>query len=68
MNLIKEYREKLNMTQKDLAEKVNSSVKTIQGIEQNRRRPGGALSIKLFKTLKIPFTKLEFFLNSYTTK
>ena len=68
MNLIKEHREKEKMTQKELALKANVSIKTIQGIEQNRRRPGADLSIKLFKTLKIPMTKLEFFLSSYITK
>ena len=68
MNLIKEKREELNLTQKELAEKLNISLKTIQAIEQFRRKPGQLLTINLFKTLKIPISKLEFFLNQYTTK
>lgn len=68
MNLIKEKRKEKGMTQKDLAKKANISVKTIQAIEQNRRKPGQMLTIKLFKLLKIPITKLEFFLSEYTTK
>ncbi len=68
MNLIKKYREEKGMTQKDLAVKANISLKTIQAIEQSRRKPGQMLTIKLFKILKIPITKLEFFLKEYTTK
>lgn len=68
MNLIKEKREHLNLTQKELAQKLNISIKTIQAIEQGRRRPGQLLTINLFKVLKIPISKLEIFLNQYTTK
>lgn len=68
MNLIKEKREQLNLTQKELAEKLEVSIKTIQAIEQGRRKPGQLLTINLFKLLKIPISKLEFFLKQYTTK
>ena len=68
MNLIKEKRECLNLTQKELAKKVNKSIKTIQAIEQGRRKPGQILTINLFKVLKIPISMIEDFLNQYTTK
>ena len=68
MILIKEYREKLGLTQRELAQKVNKSLKMIQAIEQGKRKPGQMLTIKLFKVLKIPSSKLEFFLQQYTTK
>ena len=68
MNLIKEKREQLGMTQKELARSVNKSVRTIQAIEQCRRKPGQILTINLFKILKIPISKLEIFLRQYTTK
>lgn len=68
MNLIKEKREYLQLTQKELADKLNISIKTVQAIEQGRRKPGQLLTINLFKILKIPISKLEFFLNQYTTK
>ena len=48
MNLIKEKREQLGMTQKELARSVNKSVRTIQAIEQCRRKPGQILTINLF--------------------
>lgn len=68
MNLIKEKREVLKLTQKELAKKVNRSIKTIQAIEQGRRKPGQILTLNLFKVLKIPLSNLETFLNQYTTK
>lgn len=68
MNLIKEKREQLDLTQKELAEKLDISIKTIQAIEQGRRKPGQLLTISLFKVLKIPISKLEIFLSQYTTK
>lgn len=68
MNLIKEKREKCGITQKELAKKVNKSLRTIQAIEQGRRKPGQILTLKLFKILKIPISQLNFFLEQYTTK
>lgn len=68
MNLIKEKRNEKEMTQEELAVKVGCSLKTIQAIEQFRRKPSLSLTIKLFKALKISLTKIEFFLESYTTK
>ena len=68
MNLIKEFREKQGMTQRQLANEANVSIRTIQGIEQNIRKPSTKLILKLFKILKIPLTRLEIFLSSYTTK
>lgn len=68
MNLIKEKRLNKNMTQTELAVKVNCSLKMIQSIEQNIRKPSTVLLLKIFKELKIPISKIEFFLNSYTTK
>lgn len=63
MNIIKEYRTKNNMTQKELADKASVSVKTIQNIEQNFRKPSTKLMMKLFKILKIPLKNIEFFLD-----
>lgn len=68
MNLIKEYRIKNRMTQQELADVASVSIKTIQNIEQNLRKPSTKLMIKLFKILKIPIKSIEFFLNSYITK
>lgn len=67
MNLIKEKREENGLTQKELALKVNKSLKTIQAIEQGKRKPGQILTLNLFKELKIPISKLEIFLEQYTT-
>lgn len=67
MNIIKDYRLKKGWTQKELAYKVDISINMIQAIEQYVRRPGLQLTMKLFKVLKIPITKIEFFLNEYTT-
>lgn len=68
MNIIKEYRLKNNMTQKELANQANISIKTVQSIEQNLRKPSTGLILKLFKLLKIPLNNIEIFLTSYTTK
>lgn len=68
MNIIKEYRIKNDLTQKELADKAEVSVKTIQGIEQNIRKPGTKLMMRLFKILKIPLKNIEFFLDFHTTK
>lgn len=68
LNIIKENREKMGITQMELAKKVNKSYKTIQAIEQGRRKPGRVLTIQLFKILKIPMSKLEFFLQEQPTK
>lgn len=62
MNLIKEKREECGFTQKELAEKVNKSLRTIQAIEQGRRKPGRILTLKLFKVLKIPISQIKKFL------
>lgn len=62
MNLIKEKREEVGLTQKELAEKVNKSLRTIQAIEQGRRKPGRVLTLKLFKILKIPISQIKIFL------
>lgn len=62
MNLIKEKREECGFTQKELAEKVNKSLRTIQAIEQDRRKPGRILTLKLFKVLKIPISQIKKFL------
>ena len=68
MNIIKQYRTKNNLTQKELADKAGVSVKTIQGIEQNIRKPGTKLMVKLFKILKIPLKNIENFLDFEPTK
>lgn len=68
MNLVKEYREKKKLTQQELADKVGVSVRTIQSIEQNLRKPSTNLMLSIFKILNIPLSRLEIFLNSYTTK
>lgn len=68
MNIIKEYRIKNDLTQRELADKAEVSVKTIQGIEQNIRKPGTKLMMRLFKILKIPLKNIEFFLDTHITK
>jgi len=68
MNFIKEKRIEKNITRKTLALRVNCSIKTIEAIEQFRRKPSLSLTIKLFKELQIPLNKIEFFLEQYTTK
>lgn len=68
MNIIKEYRIKNNITQKELAEKTDVSLRTIQSIEQNLRKPSTSLMLKIFKVLKIPIKNIEFFLEQYITK
>lgn len=68
MNIIKEYRIKNDLTQRELADKAEVSVKTIQGIEQNIRKPGTKLMMRLFKILKIPLKNIEFFLDTRITK
>ena len=60
--MIKEKREEVGLTQKELAEKVNKSLRTIQAIEQGRRKPGRVLTLKLFKILKIPISQIKIFL------
>lgn len=68
MNIIKEMRAKRGLTQKELASKVGTSYRHIQSIEQNVRKPSTELLIKIFKELKIPISKIEFFLQEQTTK
>lgn len=46
-NRIKEYRNKFNVTQQELAEKVNVSRQTIISIEKNRYKPSVELAIKI---------------------
>lgn len=63
MNIVKEYREKMGLTQKELANNVGISVKTVQSIEQNIRKPSTKLMVKLIEVLKIPLKSIKIFLS-----
>ncbi len=52
---IKEHRKKLNLTQQQLADKIDVSVRTVQGWEQNRSNIG---KIRLNK-LNILFKEVQ---------
>ena len=59
---IKEYRKKLNMTQEDLANKVDVTRQTINALEQGRYNPSLELAHKIKKTLKLTYIEKVFIL------
>jgi putative transcriptional regulator len=52
-NNIKYYRKKLNLTQEDMAGKLNVSRQTINAIENNKYNPSLELAIKLSRLLDV---------------
>lgn len=53
-NSIRVERAKLNLTQEDLAKKINVSRQTINSIEKNRYVPSTVLALKMSKIFRIP--------------
>ncbi len=53
-NSIRVERAKLNLTQEDLAKKINVSRQTINSIEKNRYVPSTVLALKMSKIFQIP--------------
>lgn len=58
INYIKEYRNKFNITQQELADRVNVSRQTINSIEKNRYRPSVELAIKISIIFKVNVEEL----------
>ncbi len=52
-NNIKYYRKKLNLTQEDVAKKLNVTRQTINVIENNKYNPSLELAIKLSRLLEV---------------
>jgi putative transcriptional regulator len=53
VNNIRFYRKKLNLTQEDMAGKLNVSRQTINAIENNKYNPSLELAIKLSRLLDV---------------
>jgi putative transcriptional regulator len=58
LNYIKDYRNKLNITQQELADKVNVSRQTINSMEKNKYRPSVELAIKIAIIFKVKVEEL----------
>ena len=52
--MVQQFREKLGLTQTALADKAGVSLRSIQGWEQNRRRPVSEDFFRLVKALGVP--------------
>lgn len=67
--LIKKYRKQVGLTQKQLAEKANLAVITIQGYEAGKFEPKANTLYKLVEILKIPTEQIYISktLQDYTT-
>ncbi len=59
-NRVREFREKLEMTQTELAEAISVSRQTIHSIENKKVIPTIEIAIKIGKVLKIKLEKLFF--------
>mgnify|MGYP003546207023 CR=1 FL=1 len=59
-NRVREFREKLEMTQTELAEAISVSRQTIHSIESKKVIPTIEIAIKIGKVLKIKLEKLFF--------
>lgn len=57
-NRIKEFRAKNNLTQEDLAKKVDVTRQTIISIEKGEYTPSTLLSLKIVKIFKVSFEKV----------
>ena len=58
INHIKEYRNRSNITQQELADIVKVSRQTINSIEKNRYRPSVELAIKICNILNVKVEEL----------
>lgn len=59
-NLVKQYREKLGITQSELAKRVNVSEDYISMIERAQRSPGFSLGIRISKELNAEISDIFF--------
>jgi len=57
-NRIKEFRAKNDLTQEDLAKKVDVTRQTIISIEKGEYTPSTLLSLKIVKIFKVSFEKV----------
>lgn len=57
-NIVKKRRKELNLTQAQLAEKINSDVYYLSKIETGKRKPGSKFLISLSNALEIPVDSL----------
>lgn len=57
-NRIKELRTRDNLTQEDLAKKVDVTRQTIISIEKGEYTPSTLLSLKIVKVFKVPFEEV----------
>ncbi len=57
-NTLKLERARINLSQQDLAEKVNVSRQTIHSIESGKFMPSYVLAIKIARVLNIPVEEL----------
>lgn len=62
-NRIKELRQKLGLTQEELAEKTKVRRETIVFLEQGKYNPSLKLAYEVAKTLKTSIDKLFFFID-----
>ncbi len=58
INTVKLERTRINLSQQDLAEKVNVSRQTIHSIESGKFMPSYILAIKIARVLNIPVEEL----------
>tara|TARA_B100000989_G_C19495198_1_gene451677 strand:+ start:320 stop:514 length:195 start_codon:yes stop_codon:yes gene_type:complete len=61
VNRVKEYRKSCGLTQEQLALKTGVSRQTIISIERNKFVPGLDVALKISGSLKIPISKLFYF-------
>lgn len=59
-NRVREYRNKANLTQEQLAAKLGVSRQTIISIEKNKFDPGLSLAFELARALRVSIEKLFF--------
>ena len=61
VNRVREYRKSCGLTQEQLALKTGVSRQTIISIEKNKFVPGLDVALKISGSLKIPISKLFYF-------
>jgi putative transcriptional regulator len=62
-NRLKELRARNNLTQEDLAKRVEVSRQTIISIEKGEYTPSTLLALRIAKTLRLPFEEVFFLIN-----
>ena len=60
-NRIKEYRARLNLTQEDLAKKVNVRRETVVFLERNRYNPSLRLAYEIASVFQVPIEEIFIF-------